>query len=162
MGNFGPLVLCLQVPLCCFLSSATRSSAACFAHNFHIRPHAAVSCLTSYQVTGQIKLICPLTLRLVDVPGKEYTAVPFTPLAPAPSLLTCAPPQILEVSLCVFVQQVTGSLKPLPLTSAHPSQTAALLSSLSYSMLLLSPPATARSVPAFFCTSHPLSHSRNA
>jgi hypothetical protein len=34
MGNFGPVVLCLQV-------------------------------------TSQIKLICPQSLRLVDVPGKE-------------------------------------------------------------------------------------------
>lgn len=43
MGNFGPLVLCLQV-------------------------------------TSQIKLICPQSLRLVDVPGKEYWKYPFASL----------------------------------------------------------------------------------
>ncbi len=53
------------------------------------------------QVNSQIKLICPLTLRMVDVPGKECGPPSHPCPLPHPTL------QILEVPLRFPVQQVT-------------------------------------------------------
>ena len=90
MGNFGPLVLCLQVRDCCRCS--------CHPWFLHVRIIPYEDWPTPLQVTSQIKLICPLSLRLVDVPGKECVsrsrAQPRTPtplcaaISAAPTLCT--------------------------------------------------------------------------
>jgi hypothetical protein len=164
MGNFGPLVLCLQVPFCCFLSSVTRSLAPPVVH---IRPHSfgAMSHVVSGYIPNQAHL--PSNVTAGGCARQRVRSFPFWPShtpthSLTHSLTPCTPVETphsrppdtgsTPLRLCA-----TGNRQPQTASSHISSSiTAAPLSSLLCSMLLLSPPATARSVPPRFA--HLLSH----